>query len=165
MKLLPSARTRNRKLSSSVHFRHIHTLTINSSFLMQAVFAILHSKQRLDITSAVCHSTGSQGHCPRRMPLQCNFLPSDLPAESPQADVAVMKTENMEDAARIITKAFTDCVVDRCVWLFIRIYIYNDNEQCISTSAPSESRKWGVYYVVGLVLKCYFRVCLISSYS
>ena len=49
------------------------------------------------------------------MPLQCNFLPSDLPAESPQADVAVMKTENMEDAARIITKAFTDCVVDRYV--------------------------------------------------
>lgn len=25
------------------------------------------------------------------------------------------------------------------------------------TSPPDQSRKWGVYYVVGLVLKCYFR--------
>lgn len=25
------------------------------------------------------------------------------------------------------------------------------------TSPPAESRKWGVYYVVGLILKCYFR--------
>ena len=26
-------------------------------------------------------------------------------------------------------------------------------------SPIQESRKWGVYYVVGLILKCYFRVC------
>ncbi|PAV21031.1 COP9 signalosome complex subunit 12 [Pyrrhoderma noxium] len=48
-------------------------------------------------------------------------------------------TECTEEAARIITKAFTHCVTDR-------------------TSPVAESRKWGVYYVVGLVMKCYFRV-------
>ncbi|KAI5123395.1 hypothetical protein M0805_006103 [Coniferiporia weirii] len=55
------------------------------------------------------------------------------------ADIATQKTECMEEAARIITKAFTHCVTDR-------------------TSPAAESRKWGVYYVVGLVIKCYFRV-------
>ncbi|KAH8118410.1 hypothetical protein DFH11DRAFT_1839054 [Phellopilus nigrolimitatus] len=55
------------------------------------------------------------------------------------ADIATHKTDCMEEAARIITKAFTHCVVDRA-------------------SPAAESRKWGVYYVVGLVMKCYFRV-------
>jgi hypothetical protein len=45
----------------------------------------------------------------------------------------------MEEAARTITKAFGLCMTDR-------------------TSPVNESRKWGVYYVVVLVLKCYFRV-------
>lgn len=45
----------------------------------------------------------------------------------------------MEDTARLANKAFSNCVTDR-------------------TSAPSESRKWGIYYVVGIVMKCYFRV-------
>ena len=45
----------------------------------------------------------------------------------------------MEEAARTITKAFGLCMTDR-------------------TSPINESRKWGVYYVVVLVLKCYFRV-------
>ncbi|KAG2013168.1 hypothetical protein CC2G_010104 [Coprinopsis cinerea AmutBmut pab1-1] len=53
------------------------------------------------------------------------------------------KTDCMEEAARIITKAFGLCMTDR-------------------TSPYEESRKWGVYYVVGLVLKCYFRVKRIS---
>ncbi|KAI0921182.1 hypothetical protein AcW1_004759 [Taiwanofungus camphoratus] len=52
-------------------------------------------------------------------------------------------TANMEEAARIISKAFSNCVTDR-------------------QSQYSESRKWGVYYVVGLILKCYFRVRRIS---
>ncbi|KZT71567.1 hypothetical protein DAEQUDRAFT_809881 [Daedalea quercina L-15889] len=52
-------------------------------------------------------------------------------------------TANMEEAARIISKAFSSCVMDR-------------------TSPYAESRKWGVYYVVGLILKCYFRVKRIS---
>ncbi|EJD01368.1 uncharacterized protein FOMMEDRAFT_135593 [Fomitiporia mediterranea MF3/22] len=55
------------------------------------------------------------------------------------ADTANNQTECMEEAARILTKAFTHCVTDR-------------------TSPPAESRKWGIYYVVGLVMKCYFRV-------
>ncbi|KAH6914763.1 COP9 signalosome complex subunit 12 [Coprinopsis sp. MPI-PUGE-AT-0042] len=53
------------------------------------------------------------------------------------------KTDAMEEAARIITKAFGLCMTDRI-------------------SPYEESRKWGVYYVVGLVLKCYFRVRRIS---
>ncbi|KAG6910800.1 hypothetical protein DXG01_007689 [Tephrocybe rancida] len=53
------------------------------------------------------------------------------------------KSECMEDAARTIAKAFGNCMTDR-------------------TSPPDQSRKWGVYYVVGLVLKCYFRVKRIS---
>ncbi|EGO02348.1 hypothetical protein SERLA73DRAFT_178247 [Serpula lacrymans var. lacrymans S7.3] len=53
------------------------------------------------------------------------------------------KSECMEEAARVISKAFGNCMTDR-------------------TSPPGESRKWGTYYVVGLVLKCYFRVKLIS---
>ncbi|RPD66879.1 COP9 signalosome complex subunit 12 [Lentinus tigrinus ALCF2SS1-7] len=52
-------------------------------------------------------------------------------------------TANMEEAARIISKAFSNCVTDR-------------------QSPIQESRKWGVYYVVGLILKCYFRVKRIS---
>ncbi|THH01674.1 hypothetical protein EW026_g1061 [Hermanssonia centrifuga] len=49
-------------------------------------------------------------------------------------------TANMEEAARIISKGFSNCVTDR-------------------QSPYGESRKWGVYYIVGLILKCYFRVC------
>ncbi|KAF8685612.1 PCI domain [Rhizoctonia solani] len=45
----------------------------------------------------------------------------------------------MEDTARLANKAFSNCVTDR-------------------TSSPSESRKWGIYYVVGIVMKCYFKV-------
>ncbi|KAH9855059.1 hypothetical protein C2E23DRAFT_867137 [Lenzites betulinus] len=52
-------------------------------------------------------------------------------------------TANMEEAARVISKAFSSCVTDR-------------------QSPLAESRKWGVYYVVGLILKCYFRVRRIS---
>ncbi|KAH9943186.1 COP9 signalosome complex subunit 12 [Epithele typhae] len=52
-------------------------------------------------------------------------------------------TASMEEAARIISKAFSNCVMDR-------------------QSPVAESRKWGVYYVVGLILKCYFRVKRIS---
>ncbi|KAF8961117.1 hypothetical protein BDZ97DRAFT_1664852 [Flammula alnicola] len=48
------------------------------------------------------------------------------------------KSECMEESARIIAKAFGHCMTDR-------------------TSPPDQSRKWGVYYVVGLVLKSYFR--------
>ncbi|KAF8914310.1 hypothetical protein CPB84DRAFT_1833013 [Gymnopilus junonius] len=53
------------------------------------------------------------------------------------------KSDCMEEAARIIAKAFGNCMTDR-------------------TSPPEQSRKWGIYYVVGLVLKCYFRVKRIS---
>ncbi|KDR84093.1 hypothetical protein GALMADRAFT_275300 [Galerina marginata CBS 339.88] len=53
------------------------------------------------------------------------------------------RSDCMEESARIIAKAFGNCITDRM-------------------SPPDQSRKWGVYYVVGLVLKCYFRVKRIS---
>ncbi|TFY69177.1 hypothetical protein EVG20_g3258 [Dentipellis fragilis] len=49
----------------------------------------------------------------------------------------------MEEAARIISKAFSICITDR------------------STSIDM-SRKWGIYFVVGLILKSYFRIRRIS---
>ncbi|KAL1700840.1 hypothetical protein EV121DRAFT_213423 [Schizophyllum commune] len=53
------------------------------------------------------------------------------------------KADHMEEAARVVMKAFTACVTDR-------------------SSPPDRSRKWGVYYVAGLVFKCYFRLKRIS---
>ncbi|THV08156.1 hypothetical protein K435DRAFT_707751 [Dendrothele bispora CBS 962.96] len=53
------------------------------------------------------------------------------------------KSDCMEEAARAIAKAFGSCCQDR-------------------VSPPEQSRKWGVYYVVGLVLKCYFKIRRIS---
>ncbi|KAJ8514861.1 hypothetical protein ONZ45_g7641 [Pleurotus djamor] len=49
----------------------------------------------------------------------------------------------LEETARAIVPAFTNCIGDR-------------------VSPPSESRRWGVYYVVGLIFKSYFRVKRIS---
>ncbi|PFH50136.1 hypothetical protein AMATHDRAFT_75767 [Amanita thiersii Skay4041] len=53
------------------------------------------------------------------------------------------KSGCMEEAARIIMKAFTNCMTDR-------------------TSPTDQSRKWGVYYVAGLIMKSYFKVKRIS---
>ncbi|KAJ7194545.1 hypothetical protein GGX14DRAFT_700889 [Mycena pura] len=47
------------------------------------------------------------------------------------------------EAARVVAKAFSNCMTDRA-------------------SPMEESRKWGVYYVVGLAMKCYFKVKRIS---
>ncbi|KAL0950086.1 hypothetical protein HGRIS_010087 [Hohenbuehelia grisea] len=49
----------------------------------------------------------------------------------------------MEEAARILNSAFTKCMNDR-------------------TSPQAYSRKWGVYYVVSLIFKSYFRVKTVS---
>lgn len=53
------------------------------------------------------------------------------------------KSDFMEEAARVISKAFTHCITDRM-------------------SPPDQSRKWGVYYVAGLIMKSYFKVKRIS---
>jgi COP9 signalosome complex subunit 12 len=57
-----------------------------------------------------------------------------------QARINSRPTDTTESAARVISKAFGLCMMDRA-------------------SPPELSRKWGVYYIVGLILKCYFRVC------
>jgi hypothetical protein len=66
----------------------------------------------------------------------------------------------MEEAARMIAKAFGNCMTDRCVYVLFLIDAHLKLDG--SSSSASESRKWGVYYVVGLVLKCYFRLKKIS---
>lgn len=48
------------------------------------------------------------------------------------------KAENLEEAARLINKAFTICITDR---------------------APMESsRKWGTYCIIGILFRTYFRL-------
>ncbi|KAG4305459.1 hypothetical protein PORY_001015 [Pneumocystis oryctolagi] len=48
------------------------------------------------------------------------------------------KAEKSEEAARLINKAFTVCITDR---------------------APIEmSRKWGTYYIIGILFKIYFKI-------
>ncbi|KAJ7922345.1 hypothetical protein B0H13DRAFT_2411142 [Mycena leptocephala] len=59
------------------------------------------------------------------------------------AKVHSEQSECMVEAARIVAKAFSNCMTDR-------------------NSPADESRKWGVYYVVGLAMKCYFKVKRIS---
>ncbi|KAJ3568766.1 hypothetical protein NP233_g5498 [Leucocoprinus birnbaumii] len=86
----------------------------------------LVSEQRLDITCIVLDIKGPEGSGFR--------LQADLHAKYNN-----QKSEAMEEAARVIAKAFSNCMTDRI-------------------SPPTESRKWGIYYVVGLILKCYFRV-------
>ncbi|CCG83417.1 Putative uncharacterized protein [Taphrina deformans PYCC 5710] len=52
------------------------------------------------------------------------------------------KAENLEEAARIINKAFTICITDR---------------------APMESsRKWGTYCVIGILFRTYFKLNKLS---
>jgi len=83
--------------------------TSNSGWTLQALFAILRDLRDLAWDADLEARTRGQGG-----------------------------TENMEEAARIISKAFSNCITDR-------------------TSTYQESRRWGVYYVVGLILKSYFR--------
>jgi len=59
------------------------------------------------------------------------------------AKVNGQSSECMESAAGVVAKAFSSCMTDR-------------------TSPADQSRKWGIYYVVGLIMKCYFRVRRIS---
>ncbi|KAJ6532270.1 hypothetical protein DFH09DRAFT_1044228 [Mycena vulgaris] len=59
------------------------------------------------------------------------------------AKVHSEQSECMVEAARIVAKAFSNCMTDR-------------------NSPVDESRKWGVYYVVGLAMKSYFKVKRIS---
>ena len=68
----------------------------------------------------------------------------------------------MEEAARIISKAFTNCVMDRYALCSSRHKVAADIRIHYRQSPYAESRKWGVYYVVGLIMKSYFRVGLYS---
>ncbi|PCH40986.1 hypothetical protein WOLCODRAFT_70573 [Wolfiporia cocos MD-104 SS10] len=96
----------------------------NSGWTLPALFSMLRDLR--DLAFDVCALSVSAG-----------FADLDASARGQEG------TANMEEAARIISKAFSSCVMDRC-------------------SPFAESRKWGVYYVVGLILKCYFRVKRIS---
>ena len=74
------------------------------------------------------------------------------------------KSECMEESARIIAKAFGNCMTDRCSPFPYTVYFLILVEFLNRTSPPDQSRKWGVYYVVGLVLKCYFRASQTSGF-
>lgn len=77
------------------------------------------------------------------------------------------KSECMEEAARIIAKAFGNCMTDRYEAQGIYFLFFGIQSFLLSsrTSPPDQSRKWGIYYVVGLVLKCYFRASYIFTPS
>jgi hypothetical protein len=65
----------------------------------------------------------------------------------------------MEEAARIIAKAFSNCITDRfAINLHLFVLISQLTVNLFRTSPPDQSRKWGIYYVVGLILKSYFKV-------
>ena len=68
----------------------------------------------------------------------------------------------MESAAGVVAKAFSNCMTDRYVSQATRLAaLFHLHEITLSRTSPADqSRKWGIYYVVGLVLKCYFRVSL-----
>ena len=67
----------------------------------------------------------------------------------------------MERAASNLSKAFTSCLTDR---FDLSCYMCRSNiSQTFRLSPPDQSRKWGVYYVVGLILKTYFKVRYPSS--
>ncbi|KZO94868.1 hypothetical protein CALVIDRAFT_500939 [Calocera viscosa TUFC12733] len=80
------------------------------------------------------------------------FLPvlyrvlDDLRDLAGRADEDVMEhggpskqADSLEDAARIIGTCFSACMTDRA-------------------HAVGVSRKWGIYYIAGLAMKCYFRI-------
>ncbi|KAG8955524.1 COP9 signalosome (CSN) subunit [Tulasnella sp. 419] len=57
-------------------------------------------------------------------------------AEDIRFQQGVSSASSLEDAARQCNKAFSICVTDR--------------------SGGSDSKRWGIYHVVGLIFKCYF---------
>jgi COP9 signalosome complex subunit 12 len=61
----------------------------------------------------------------------------------------------MERAASNLSKAFTSCLTDR---FDSTCYMCRSISQTFRLSPSDQSRKWGVYYVVGLILKTYFKV-------
>ena len=117
----------------------------------KAFLSILYGEPGVDFASAVLYPSrftrpGIRRTAPPLLP--CIYLTST------QSDVYARehdrKSDSMEDAARTIAKAFGNCLSDR-------------------TSPIEQSRKWGVYYIVGLVLKSYFRashrhlLCMLTS--
>ena len=126
----------------SLHRGFSRYFTQNTGWTLPALFAILRDLR--DIALDV-----------RLLSTQV----ADHYTESRQADIASQKTESMEDAARVITRAFTDCVTDR-LRRFLTYPRMQLTTETFRMSVLSESRKWGVYYVLGLVMKCYFRVSL-----
>lgn len=67
------------------------------------------------------------------------------------------KNEKLEDAARVLNKIFTTCLSDR----------YDPSQKRLirpkNRRAPlEESRKWGIYYIINLLFKTYFRLNSIS---
>lgn len=70
------------------------------------------------------------------------------------------KNEKLEDAARVLNRMFQICLSDRYE---LRIDIYMSQANLISKRAPlEESRKWGIYNIINLLFKTYFKLNSIS---
>lgn len=120
--------------------------TENRGWTLPALFSILRDLRDLayDVAFLLLYSS-------KRVLTQCQ---ADF-----HAKYQGQRSDCMEEAARIIAKAFGNCMTDRCeVTLFQNGTLHAKFSNVTRTSPPDQSRKWGVYYVVGLVLKCYFRV-------
>jgi len=74
------------------------------------------------------------------------------------------KNKNLEDAARVLNRIFTLCLSDRFVFRSkLRCY----NQKLVLTlgifrASLEESRKWGIYYIINLLFKTYFKLNSIS---
>jgi len=87
----------------------------NNSDILQVILPLLHRKQGMDTTCIVLHPSGFEGSCVRCMftfgyldIVKTYLLQADL-----QAKYSNQKAECMEEAARVISKAFTHCMTDR----------------------------------------------------
>lgn len=70
------------------------------------------------------------------------------------------KNEKLEDAARQLNRIFTICLSDRYVYPSFR---HIDSYVLTARRAPlDESRKWGIYYIINLLFKTYFKLNSIS---
>lgn len=122
---------------------------------IQTVLPVLPNRYWVDVTSSVCYSAGSQGpRVWRRLSSGCiNCF--CFTYTGPRRTMIRIKCYVWRRLLGFATRPF------RCA-LWIGTFPRPDDVWCVHkklrVSPYAESRKWGMYYVVGLVLKCYFRV-------
>lgn len=71
------------------------------------------------------------------------------------------KNEKLEDAARQLNRIFTICLSDRCAFPF-HLNSQSSNTDILDRAPLEESRKWGIYNIINLLFKTYFKLNSIS---